>query len=82
MKKKYLIFLSLMLISSCGEAKKESVNLLKLKTEKNSLIRQIDSLSEILNSVELNISKLDTNKRLPSVTVFKAKEKLFQHFRA
>ena len=80
MKKKYLIFLSLMLISSCGEAKKESVNLLKLKTEKNSLIRQIDSLSEILNSVELNISKLDTNKRLPSVTVFNAKEKLFQHF--
>lgn len=80
MKKKYLIFLSLMLISSCGEAKKESVNLLKLKTEKNSLIKQIDSLSEILNSVELNISKLDTNKRLPSVTVFNAKEKLFQHF--
>ena len=80
MKKKYLIFLSLMLISSCGEAKKESVNLLKLKTEKNSLIRQIDSLSEILNLVELNISKLDTNKRLPSVTVFNAKEKLFQHF--
>ena len=80
MKKKYLIFLSLILISSCGEAKKESVNLLKLKTEKNSLIRQIDSLSEILNSVELNISKLDTNKRLPSVTVFNAKEKLFQHF--
>lgn len=80
MKKKYLIFLSLMLISSCGEAKKESVNLLKLKTEKNSLIRQIDSLSEILNSVELNISKLDTNKRLPSVTVFNAKEKLFKHF--
>ena len=80
MKKKYLIFLSLMLISSCGEAKKESINLLKLKTEKNSLIRQIDSLSEILNSVELNISKLDTNKRLPSVTVFNAKEKLFQHF--
>ena len=80
MKRKYLIFLSLILISSCGEAKKESVNLLKLKTEKNSLIRQIDSLSEILNSVELNISKLDTNKRLPSVTVFNAKEKLFQHF--
>lgn len=80
MKKKYLIFLSLILISSCGEAKKESVNLLKLKTEKNSLIKQIDSLSEILNSVELNISKLDTNKRLPSVTVFNAKEKLFQHF--
>ena len=80
MKKKYLIFLSLVLITSCGEAKKESVNLLKLKTEKNSLIRQIDSLSEILNSVELNISKLDTNKRLPSVTVFNAKEKLFQHF--
>lgn len=80
MKKKYLIFLSLVLISSCGEAKKESVNLLKLKTEKNSLIRQIDSLSEILNSVELNISKLDTNKRLPSVTVFNAKEKLFKHF--
>jgi RND family efflux transporter MFP subunit len=79
-KKKYLIFLSLVLITSCGEAKKESVNLLKLKTEKNSLIKQIDSLSEILNSVELNISKLDTNKRLPSVTVFNAKEKLFQHF--
>ena len=80
MKKKYLIFLSLVLITSCGEAKKESVNLLKLKTEKNSLIKQIDSLSEILNSVELNISKLDTNKRLSSVTVFNAKEKLFQHF--
>ncbi|MEC8830473.1 MAG: efflux RND transporter periplasmic adaptor subunit [Bacteroidota bacterium] len=44
------------------------------------MIQQIDSLSSLLKSVELNISKLDTNKRLTRVTALKSEKKMFQHF--
>ena len=79
MKKTYaLICISLMLC--CGKTSKQSTSLLELNSDKRDLIQQIDSLSSLLKSVELNISKLDTNKRLTSVTALKSEEKMFQHF--
>ena len=79
MKKTYaLIGISLML--SCGKTSKQSASLLELNSNKRDLIQQIDSLSSLLKSVELNISKLDTNKRLTRVTALKSEEKMFQHF--
>ena len=79
MKKTYaLIGISLMLC--CGKTSKQSASLLELNSNKRDLIQQIDSLSSLLKSVELNISKLDTNKRLTSVTALKSEEKMFQHF--
>ena len=79
MKKTYaLIGISLMLC--CGKTSKQSASLLELNSNKRDLIQQIDSLSSLLKSVELNISKLDTNKRLTRVTTLKSEEKMFQHF--
>ena len=79
MKKTYaLIGISLMLC--CGKTSKQSTSLLELNSDKRDLIQQIDSLSSLLKSVELNISKLDTNKRLTKVTALKSEEKMFQHF--
>ena len=79
MKKIYaLIVISMMLC--CGKTPKESASILELNNNKRNLIQQIDSLSSLLKSVELNISKLDTNKRLIRVTALKSEEKMFQHF--
>lgn len=79
MKKTYAIIgISLMLC--CGKTSKQSASLLELNSNKRDLIQQIDSLSSLLKSVELNISKLDTNKRLTRVTALKSEEKMFQHF--
>ena len=79
MKKTYaLIGISLMLC--CGKTSKQSTSLLELNRNKRDLIQQIDSLSSLLKSVELNISKLDTNKRLTRVTALKSEKKIFQHF--
>ena len=79
MKKTYaLIGISLMLC--CGKTSKQSTSLLELNSNKRDLIQQIDSLSSLLKSVELNISKLDTNKRLTRVTALKSEKKIFQHF--
>ena len=78
--KKIYAYTILVLVSSCGKTAKQSENLLELNSKKEMLIEQIDSLSQLLNSVELNISKLDTNKRLTTVNTIKAQRKLFQHF--
>ena len=78
--KKIYAYATLVLVSSCGKIAKQSENLLELNSKKEVLIEQIDSLSQVLNSVELNISKLDTNKRLTAVNTIKAQRKLFQHF--
>ena len=79
MKKTYAIIgVSLMLC--CGKTSKQSASLLELNHNKRDLIQQIDSLSSLLKSVELNISKLDTNKRLTRVTALKSEKKMFQHF--
>ena len=79
MKKIYVIF-SISLMLCCGKTSKQSASLLELNSNKRDLIQQIDSLSSLLKSVELNISKLDTNKRLTRVTTLKSEEKMFQHF--
>ena len=78
--KKIYAYAIIVLVNSCGKTAKQSDNLLQLNSKKKVLIEQIDSLSQLLNSVELNISKLDTNKRLTAVNTIKAQRKLFQHF--
>lgn len=54
--------------------------MMELNSEKTRLIKQMDSLSNMLNAVEQQISKLDTTKRLTSVTAIKAEVKPFKHF--
>ena len=78
--KKILLYAFLTILVSCGETKKENASLSKLKFQKSNLIAQIDSLSLVLKSVDLEISKLDTLKRFTPVTAFEAKAQVFNHF--
>ena len=78
--KNIFVLLSLSLILSCNKGSKQSKSLMELNSEKTRLITQIDSLSNMLNAVEHQISKLDTTKRLTSVTAIKAEVKPFKHF--
>lgn len=78
--KKIIPLLILSFILSCGDAPKKSATLTALTSEKSDLMQQIDSLNNVLKSVEERISKLDTTKRLNVVTAIKAEEKLFRHY--
>ena len=78
--KKIIPLLILSFILSCGDAPKKSATLTELASEKSDLMQQIDSLSNVLKSVEERISNLDTTKRLNVVTAIEAKEKTFRHY--
>lgn len=78
--KNTLLIAMIAVLISCGKTKKESASLTQLKSQKGDLISQIDSLSQVLKSVDLEISKRDTLKRFTPVTAFEAKEQVFKHY--
>ncbi|MFZ2430372.1 MAG: efflux RND transporter periplasmic adaptor subunit [Lutibacter sp.] len=79
MKKIYILFIAATLMISCGkEAKKSSLE--ELNAQKATIITKIDSLNTTLKSVEEEISKLDSNKNLQTVTVIPVKNDVFKHF--
>lgn len=79
MKKIYILFIAATLMISCGkEAKKSSLE--ELNAQKATIITKIDSLNTALKSVEEEISKLDSNKNLQTVTVIPVKNDVFKHF--
>lgn len=79
--KKYFTFLILVLTAmSCGQSSKDSPTLSALKVEKAALLKQIDSLSQELQTIEINISNLDTLKKLMTVTSFQTTTNEFKHY--
>lgn len=78
MKKIAILFITAVLIS-CGEEKKIS-SLDELNQEKRELVNQIDSLNKALKSVEKEINKLDTSKRMQLVTTLPVKNDVFRHY--
>ena len=68
------------LVLSCDNSSNETATIVELNNSKKALISKIDSLGVLLKTVEQNISKLDTNKRLLMVTALKAKMKNFEHY--
>ncbi len=78
---KHLFFLFILtLVLSCDSAVKESQSLTDLKTKKAALIEKMDQVGTDLKNVEMEISKLDTLKKLMSVTSYKAEVKDFNHY--
>ena len=67
-------------VLSCDNSSNETATIDELNNSKKALIKKIDSLGVLLKTVEQNISKLDTNKRLIIVTALKAKKKNFEHY--
>lgn len=67
-------------VLSCDNSSNKTATIVELNNSKKTLIKKIDSLGVLLKTVEQNISKLDTNKRLIIVTALKAKKKNFEHY--
>ena len=79
MKKITILIIAATFIISCGkEAKKSSLE--ELNAQKAILVTKIDSLTTALKSVEEEISKLDSDKNLQTVTVIPVKNDVFKHF--
>ncbi len=79
MKKIIFLFSAAILTISCGKEAKNS-SLEELNFQKITLTTKIDSLNTLLKSVEAEISKLDLNKNLQTVTVIPVKNDVFKHF--
>lgn len=79
MKKISLLIIVATLAFSCGkEAKKSSLE--ELNAQKTTLTTKIDSLNTLLKSVETEISKLDSDKNIQTITALPVKNDVFKHF--
>lgn len=79
MKKITFLIIAATLVIACGkEAKKSSLE--ELNAQKTILTTKIDSLNTALKLVEEEISKLDSDKNLQTVTVLPVKNDVFKHF--
>lgn len=79
MKKITFLFIAAIITISCGDDVKKS-SLEELNAQKTILVSKIDSLNAALKSVEKEISKLDSDKNLQSVTILPVKNDVFKHF--
>ena len=74
----FLIIAAALTISCADKAKKSSLE--ELNAQKTILITRIDSLNTALKIVEEEISKLDSNKNLQTITVLPVKNDVFKHY--
>ena len=79
MKTIFLLF-TLTFVVSCNTGVKESQSLTDLKIKKASLIDKMETIGTELKKVEMAISKLDTLKKLVTVTAIKAEINDFNHY--
>ncbi len=82
-----IILLSLILISCGGDNKERSVedviatqNLKQIRAKKAEITNKQIVFASQLKLLDNEISKLDTEKKLPLITTFKAKEEQFDHY--
>lgn len=87
MRKIYSLFAITLLLASCGGKKEQSVqdviasnDLAKIREKKASLDTQMQTLSDEIKVLNDKISELDTNKKVPLITVLSAKEEVFDHY--
>ncbi|MEE4001664.1 efflux RND transporter periplasmic adaptor subunit [Tenacibaculum sp. FZY0031] len=87
MRRIYSLFAITLLLASCGGKKEQSVqdviasnDLTKIREKKASLDTQMQTLSDEIKVLNNKISELDTNKKVPLITVLSAKEEVFDHY--
>ncbi|MBV1923711.1 MAG: efflux RND transporter periplasmic adaptor subunit [Flavobacteriaceae bacterium] len=86
MKNLYIILFSAIILTSCGGDQKsldkviEKGTLEELRTKKDEINADQLVLIEQMKQLDVAISKLDTIKKSPLITVFKAKKEKFIHF--
>lgn len=87
MRKIYSLFAITLLLASCGGKKEQSVqdviasnDLAKIREKKATVEDKIQVLTEDIKLLNSKISELDTNKKVPLITVLSAKEEVFDHY--
>ncbi len=87
MKTIYTIVIATVLFISCGEKKESTIDEIiatndvsEIKAKKVEIERVQQGFSEKLKKLNEKIDALDTNKKVPLITTFKAKEEVFTHF--
>jgi membrane fusion protein (multidrug efflux system) len=87
MRKIYSLFVITVLLISCGEKKTTSIeslvstgNLTELEAKKKEIATNLEIINKDLEAINLAISKKDTLKKLPLITAFTAKSRIFTHY--
>jgi len=87
MKKTYSIFAIILVLSSCGGQKEQSLSdviaskdLAQIRAKKSELDNKMQQISAEIKLLNTEIEILDTLKRVPLVTAIKLKNEVFTHF--
>ena len=87
MKKIYSLLAVTLILASCGGNKKQSIedviasnDLVKIRAKKTALNTQIQTLSASVKVLNAKIATLDTNKKVPLITIISAKQTVFNHY--
>ncbi len=87
MKKILTILSTSLLIISCGQNSSKSIekiiedgNLQALRAKRTEVVGQQQTIANQLKQIDEAIASLDTIKKLPLVTIIKAKDTLFNHY--
>ena len=83
----YSLFIVTILLTSCGDGKKQSVekiletnNLETIRLKRGEIVAQQQEIVEQLKQLDAKIAVLDTTKKVPLITTFTAKESIFNHY--
>lgn len=87
MKQFLSIFAIALLLISCGGNKEQSVeeiiatgNLENIRKFRETVVEQQQELNAKIATLDAEIAKLDTSKKVPLITTFKATESVFHHY--
>lgn len=87
MKTIYTVLIASILLISCGEKKGQTIeeiiatnDISKIKAKKVEIEAVQQGYSDQLKMLNEKIDALDTNKKVPLITTFKAKEEVFTHY--
>lgn len=87
MKKILPLLIMILLLASCGNGNKQSVddviaskNLESIRAKKAVLVSEQNSIKQEIKKLDIVIAELDDRKKIPLVTTFKLKESDFKHF--
>jgi len=87
MKHIYALLIVTLLLTSCGEGKKQSVetlitsdNLETIRLKRAEVVVEQQKIAKQLKQLDDRIAVLDTTKKVPLITTFKAKHEVFTHY--
>ncbi len=87
MKTIYTLIIAAVLFISCGEKKAQSIeeviatnDIVKIKAKKAEIETKQQGFDDQLKILNTKLDALDTNKKVPLITTFTAKEEVFTHY--